>query len=219
MSARDFSRDFGLDFAVHLEELMAPVLTMTSLAAMVHAAIPGLIECGTARDLGRATAETIRWPSAFVIPLAETAGPNRFMAGLVTDQRVDARFAVILAVRDIADRTGAAAMQTLEGIRPALLVALAQHRPAGAAGGCLHRSGRLISGIDREGSMFWQDDFTVTLDRRFAAPGGIWCRATSFACSGSSSRTAMASSSPTSPPRTRRCRPRSTRRCWCATCA
>lgn len=174
-----FSGGFADGFAVAaVAEAMAqaaalaalPVLSMSGLAAALRAGVPELIEVGTARDLGRVKAEAIRWPSAWVVPLAEEAGPNRYLTCHLTDQEVRARFGVVLAVRDIGDRTGARALTGIETIRPQVLLALGRHRPAGASAPCLHAGGRLVSGIGEDGSMIWQDDFTVTIDRRIAAP-------------------------------------------------
>lgn len=167
----DFNVDFsGVDFTIYAPATMAPVLSMVELASVVKAGVPALLAVGTARDFGRVQQETIAWPSIWVVPLSETASPNKYANALVTSQRVEARFATLLAVRDIADRVGATALSAIEAIRPSLIVALAQHRPAGACSGCVHRAGRLVSGIDAEGSMLWQDDFVVTFDRRIPAP-------------------------------------------------
>lgn len=41
-------------------------------------AVPGFVEVGLARDLAAVRPNTVRWPSAWVILLAETAEANRY---------------------------------------------------------------------------------------------------------------------------------------------
>lgn len=144
------------------------ILDLAPIAAMLRTELPDLAEVGTAAELGRLTAETIRWPSAFVVPLTEAAGANRYQFGKVLDQRVLARFAVVWAVRDLRDRKGSIAMGDIRAVRAAGMVAICKFRPADAETTCEPVSGRLVSGIDARGQMLWQDDFTVALQRRFA---------------------------------------------------
>lgn len=128
--------------------------------------VPQLRHVGTARNFGAVKAELIVWPSAWVVPLAEASGPNRFQSNKILDQRVDFRFGVIWAIRDIADRTGATALTEADAIRAAGIDAVARFLPTDATSTCLPVSGRLLSGIGKDGQMYWQDDFKVSFNRR-----------------------------------------------------
>ena len=145
------------------------ILDVDPIAVMLRTALPDLVEIGTASEFARLTAQTIRWPSAYVIPLAESAGANRYQTCGVLDQRVTARFGVVWAVRDIGDRKGSLAIGDIKSVREAGMAALCRFTPANAETACEPVSGRLVSNIDRDGQMLWQDDFTVAFTRRIAA--------------------------------------------------
>lgn len=141
-------------------------LQLSTIRDRVRDQVPDLLDVGTARDFGAVTARTIRWPSAWVVPMAETAGPDQFMQAGVVEQRVEVGFAIILAARDIGGDTGARALSEHETLRPRIIAAMALFQPLGASNTCLHRRGRLVSSIGRDGAMFWQDEFTVPFQRR-----------------------------------------------------
>lgn len=141
------------------------ILDLAPIAAAIRTAMPDLVEVGTASDFGALTSETIRWPSAFVIPLAEAPGANRYQTEFILSQRVIARFGVIWAVRDIGDRKGALALGDIKAVREAGMVAMCRIRPAGSESACEPVGGRLVSGIGNQGQMLWQDDFAVLLNR------------------------------------------------------
>lgn len=145
--------------------MKAGILDLAPIAAALKTAMPELIECGTAASFGSVTRETLRWPSAFVIPLAEQPGANRYESGKIISQRVVARFGVIWAVRDIGDRKGSIATGDIRAVRLAGMLAICQIEPEDAEGLCEPVSGKLVSTIDTRGQMLWQDDFTVTLNR------------------------------------------------------
>jgi len=141
------------------------ILDPAPIAAMLRAAMPDLVEVGTATDFGSLTAQTIRWPSAFVITLAETAGPNTYQSDHILKQRVLARFGVVWAVRDLGDLKGSIAAGDIRTVRMAGMSALCRFAPEGAQTKCEPVSGRLVSSIDKQGQMLWQDDFTVAFQR------------------------------------------------------
>lgn len=122
---------------------------------------------GTAKSYGALTAAQIVWPSAWVLPLTERSGENRYMTNkLPVAQSVKAGFAVVLAVRDIADRSSAKALTEMELVRPAVIEALARFQPTGAQSTCIHRTGAIVSAIAKDGRMLWQDNFEVAFDRQ-----------------------------------------------------
>ncbi|TRD18345.1 phage tail terminator protein [Palleronia caenipelagi] len=141
------------------------------VADRIRARVPALIFVGGAKDLGNATAETLRAPSAWVIVMAETADPPRYEICDLVEQPVTIRFGVVLAVRDIADRTGEAAREALGPVREALHRALTGWQPLGSGRSCLFDRGSLASGIGQDGMMFWQDEFLASFDRRITLEG------------------------------------------------
>ena len=141
-------------------------LDPADVAARLAARAPLLRKIGTARDLGNATVETIQPSTAWVVIMSEAAGDVRYEVCDVIEQLVTVRFGVILAVRDIADRTGIAAREDLKPIRIEVLKALGSWMPEGANHNCRFSRGALTSGIGRDGMMFWQDEFTTGFDRR-----------------------------------------------------
>ena len=145
--------------------MKAGILDIAPIAAALRDALPELVEVGTAGSFGALTRETIRYPSAHIIPLAESPGPNRYESGKILSQRVAARFGVVWAVRDIGDRKGSIANGDIRAVRLAGLMAICRIEPLDAESACEPVSGKLVSTIDRKGQMLWQDDFTVTLNR------------------------------------------------------
>lgn len=141
-------------------------LDVQPVADHLRNAVPAFVSVGLARDLGAVRSNTIRFPSAWVILLGETAGDNKYESDDAIEQAVTARIAVVMAVRDIADRTGAAASGDLKAIREAVLRTLCRHVPPGADQAFRFARGALQSGIAADGALFWQDDFTLRFDRR-----------------------------------------------------
>ena len=121
---------------------------------------------GLAADLGRVTAQTLQFPSAFVLLLGEQAGENRYASEDVIEQAVTARVGVIMAVRDIADRSGAAAATSLKPLRRAVLTSLCRFVPEHGLAAFRFSRGALQSGVEGLGGLFWQDDYLLRFDRR-----------------------------------------------------
>ncbi|MBN7785137.1 hypothetical protein JYP51_09415 [Ponticoccus gilvus] len=121
---------------------------------------------GLAADLGRVGLRSLQYPSAFVVLLGETAGETRYLTEDMVDQVVTARIGVIMAVRDLADVTGAAAATSLAPLREAVLLSLGSFVPESGGNAFRFARGALQSGIDADGSLFWQDDYTLRFDRR-----------------------------------------------------
>jgi hypothetical protein len=141
------------------------ILDIAPIAEAIRAALPDLRDVGTARSFGALRAETISWPSAYVIPLAEAAGANRYQSEHLLSQRVIARFGVVWAVRDIGNRMGSVANGEITAVRKAGMLAICAFRPVDAETACEPVTGKLVSGIDPTGQMLWQDDFAVALNR------------------------------------------------------
>lgn len=132
----------------------------------LEATVPAFAFVGLARDFGAARANTLRWPSAWVLLLGEQAGEARYASGDVIDQAVTARIGIIMAVRDIADRTGERAATDLLPIREAVLMSLSRYIPEPGGRALRFAGGQRQSGVDGSGGTFWQDNFTLRFDRR-----------------------------------------------------
>lgn len=141
-------------------------LDVIAIADFLRASVPAFATVGLARDLNTVKRETIRWPSAWIVQLAEIAGENRYASDDMIEQPITARIGVIMAVRDIADRTGARAGTDLKPLREAVMLGLGRFIPDGADQAFRFSRGQLISGIDAQGGLFWQDEFTLRFDRR-----------------------------------------------------
>lgn len=141
-------------------------LDPADVAHRLRVSVPDLVEVGTARDLATARIETILPPSAWVVILAETAGEVRYEVCDLFEQVVTVRFAVVLGVRDIGDRTGAQAGTDLLPIRKSVHRALTAWKPQDANHGCRFSRGALSGAVAQDGTLFWQDEFTVAFDRR-----------------------------------------------------
>ncbi len=132
----------------------------------LESAVPAFKRVGLSADLGRVTARSLLYPSAFVVLLGEQASETRYFGEDMIEQVVTARVGVIMAVRDIADTTGAQATTALAPIRETVLLTLCRFVPEAGGNAFRFQKGALQSGIDAQGSLFWQDDYTLRFDRR-----------------------------------------------------
>ena len=142
------------------------VLDPDLVRTRITATVPVFKFVGLAADLGKVTAKSVIYPSAYVVPLGETAGENRYQMGDVIEQTIVARIAVIMAVRDLADRSGAAAATSLKPLREALMLSLGAYVPIPGEEALRFARGALQSGIDATAALFWQDDYTLRFTRR-----------------------------------------------------
>lgn len=145
--------------------MSAGVLRLAPVVARLEAECPNLREVGDGAAFARLTENKIPTPSAWVLPLADRGGPNRY-ADAETGQEITAQFAVIMAARDIRRDRGSLALSELEETRLEVRAALRGFVPEGADSQCLYSAGRLVSGVGRDGLLFWQEDWSVTLDFR-----------------------------------------------------
>ena len=136
------------------------------LKLRLEATVPAFKRVGLAADLGRVSARSLLYPSAFIVLLGEQAGENRYLSEDMIDQQVTARVGVIMAVRDIADTSGTIAGAHLAPIREAVLLSLCRFVPEPGGNAFRFARGALQSGIDSQGRLFWQDDYTLRFDRR-----------------------------------------------------
>lgn len=103
------------------------------------------------------------WPAAYVLPLAETAAPNAYASGAVS-QEVTLSIAVVIICRAVQDPAGAAAIADLAALRRAVRDALLGWEPEGAADGFEFAGGELLRA--EAGAVWWQDTFTTSYHLR-----------------------------------------------------
>jgi|GEM_PF-1716303 len=141
-------------------------LDPTVVADRIRIAMPVFRLVGLARDFGAVRSNTLVFPTAWVILTGESAGEAKYATGDVIDQKITSRIGIIMAVRDITDRTGTQAGEGLRPLRESLLLTLGRFVPEGADEAFRFARGALQSGIAADGALFWQDDFTLRHDRR-----------------------------------------------------
>lgn len=141
-------------------------LDLTAIRDRLETTVSAFEYVGLARDLATARQQTLRWPSAWVVLLAEQATGERYYGTDMIEQAITARVGIIMAIRDIADRTGAQASKSLKPVRDAVLLSLGRYVPEPDGQAFRFASGQLQSGIDAQGGLFWQDNFTLRFDRR-----------------------------------------------------
>jgi hypothetical protein len=128
--------------------------------------IQRLTEKVTANQIGGAaryavtTTDTKAVPALFVIPLADSAGANKWANGVA--QKVKSTFGVVIGARNLKDEKGAAAQSALGGLREAVLASLLGWCPDGCSMAITYNSGRLIDFTD--GIVWWQDDFDTAYE-------------------------------------------------------
>lgn len=142
------------------------VVDLETVAEHLRTADTEFVRFGLARDLGAARAATIAPPTAWLIPMSERAGDQRYMGHAPLSQQVRFTFSVVMALRDIGGRSGGHAMGEVPRHRSQVMQVLATYRYPGADDVCVPAGGKLVSGINAQGHLFWQDDYTIHFHRR-----------------------------------------------------
>lgn len=107
-----------------------------------------------------------RQPAAYVIPLAEAAGPNTLAAGPVR-QRIAATIGVVVLLTSLRDPRGQAASDALGLLLSLLRGQLVGFQPTAAHDPVEFRRGRLLD--ISEGALAWQDEFETAVTVRYPA--------------------------------------------------
>lgn len=115
-----------------------------------------------AAELAAALAGLVKTPGAFVLPAEEASSPNELISAL--SQKVEARFGVVLAIRNVADARGKAAAQDLDVIRQPVMDALLNWQPSTDYAPIEHGIGKLEKYDDQ--TLWWVDTFITTFYRR-----------------------------------------------------
>lgn len=127
--------------------------------------VPRLRLVGGAAQLARARDGVTTLPAAFVLPAAETGEGNQF-GNQIVQQRVTGDFVVLLAVRNLADGEGAAALESLKPVRDAVREALLGWQPRADADNLEFVRGDLIDFPDD--LLWWGDTYRTAFDIRSA---------------------------------------------------
>lgn len=140
-------------------------MRIASIIERLAARVPALKLAGGAASFERSAPALTTMPAAFVLPARETASANPFAAQLV-QQEVTAEFVVLIAVRNLADDEGAAALEALAPVREAVLTALLGWVPDDAEAGCEYVAGDLLQFAN--GVIWWQDTYSTNFIVRSA---------------------------------------------------
>jgi hypothetical protein len=120
--------------------------------------VAGLAKIGGAIDFA-AAAQDLRnkLPAAYAVPGRETASPNQEITSVL--QRVEVRFAIVLAISNQRDARGEKAQSQLEPVRDAVKDRLLGWPPSAAFDPCEFAGGRLLALNDAV--LWWQDEFVT----------------------------------------------------------
>lgn len=97
-------------------------------------------------------------PAAFVLPSKDAAEPSPYADGIV-QQVVRSEFSVLIAVRNLSDDEGAAALGSLEDARVAVRTALLAWPPDSDSFGCEYVGGQIV--VFENGVLWWEDNYTT----------------------------------------------------------
>jgi hypothetical protein len=131
-------------------------VNLAPIIEQLRVCVPALRLVGGAAQFERAAGALTTLPAAFVLPTKESAAESAFMDQLV-EQLVNAEFVVVVAVRNLTDDEGAAAVESLEPVRTAVRDALLGWQPAANAHGCEYASGEIFE--FGNGVLWWQDTY------------------------------------------------------------
>lgn len=133
-------------------------MNLSAVVTRLQTQIASLRKVGGAADIPGAQESLKQVPAAFVIPLAEVAGPNELESGAIS-QQLSIRFGVLWAVSNLRDATGEAAQTDLETVREAGKTALLGWQPDTTMEPCEFAGGQLLQVADRV--LWWQDVFVT----------------------------------------------------------
>jgi hypothetical protein len=125
--------------------------------------LTGFKEVGNAADLDALIDSVVPTPSAYLMPISESAEDNELIGGF--QQRLTIGFWVVLAISNLRDTTGAAAINELTVQRTKVKAALLGWAPEPAIGEPVRFSvGHLLR--FKDGVLWWVDEFRVTTYER-----------------------------------------------------
>ncbi len=134
-------------------------MDLSAIEARLQTLLTALKSVGAAADLDAAIAGKGPTPSAYVLPLADSAVDSDMLS--TTGERITQRFGVLHVVSNRRDAKGAAALTDLNTHRQNLRTALVGWVPDTQTGEPVHfRAGRLLS-LDADGRLWWIDEFEL----------------------------------------------------------
>lgn len=134
-------------------------MDLSAVVARLKSQITGLKSIGASADLDAAIGGAVTTPSAYVLPLAESATEEDMLSE--TAETVVQVFGVVHVLSNKRDAQGAAALNDLATLRRNLRTALVGWVPDAASGEPVHfRGGRLLR-MDGDARMWWIDEFQL----------------------------------------------------------
>ena len=137
-------------------------MDLSLIIARLKSQLIGLKSIGGSADLDSAIAGLVVMPSAFVLPLTESASGNEMLNS--TEQRITQTFSVVHVINNRRDAMGAAALDDLVALRTALRVALVGWVPDSANGEPVTYTGGRLLRLDGDGQLWWSDEFQLITD-------------------------------------------------------
>ena len=134
-------------------------MDLSLIVARLKTELTALRSVGASADLDAAIEGAVAMPSAFVLPLAESA-QDLGMNGS-TGQRITQAFGVLHVVSNKRDAQGGAALDDLKTHRLALRQALVGWVPAPADGEPVTFTGGRLLRLDGDGLLWWMDEFAL----------------------------------------------------------
>ena len=135
-------------------------MDLSLIVTRLKTELTALRSVGSCADLDAAIEGAVAMPSAFVLPLAESASDMALVGQ--TGQRIAQAFGVLHVVSNRRDGQGSAALDDLKTYRLALRAALVGWVPDAATGEPVtFRAGRLLR-LDGDGRLWWMDEFELT---------------------------------------------------------
>lgn len=134
-------------------------MNLRPIIARLEDECPTLKLVGGAAQYERAVQALAAYPAAFVMPAEDRAERSPFMSQTV-EQRVASIFVVMLAVRNLADGEGAAAVEALEPVRIAVrdaLLAWQPDYPINDMDGCEYEGGAIVA--FHNGFLWWGERY------------------------------------------------------------
>ena len=133
-------------------------MRLTPWIERLHPLVPTTVErVGGAADYTQAAQDTQNHSTGlWVIPLAEQAEPNALVTGV--RQRITGTVGVIIAVRQLRDATGRAALDALDPVRDAVRTRLVGWVPVAGHDPVIRGHGALLDFTHRV--LWWRDEYT-----------------------------------------------------------
>lgn len=141
--------------------LSAPIVAQ--LKTFATDGVADFAKVSGAASFATALADLKNPPAAYVIPLSDVAQRNALI-GTSVDQRVDERFGVVLAVRNLRDTIGDAVNADLETLRKKTINSLLGMIPADGYNPICYGGGRLLK-LDVS-TLWWLLEFTTVYYER-----------------------------------------------------